>query len=126
MAGRSIVVMLSQRQQSLNQGRGIITGHLLFMILIMPFLPGGIFFLRALVTGKIDKARIRLSEDGAFTLSKGRNQFSGENTLKYSYSDQSEKALILNALELSEWYRTNNKDPGECEIRLTGLAGTIY
>lgn len=127
MAERSITVMLSQQQQSLNQERRIIAGYLLVIILTMPLPPGGGDFLRALVIGKIDKTRIRVSEDGAFTLSKGKNQFSGEITLKYSYSDRSEKALILNTLKLSEWYCTNsNKGAGECEIRLSGLAGTIH
>lgn len=84
-------------------------------------------FLRALVTGKIDKTRIRVSEDGVFTLNKEKNQFSGEITLKYSYRDLSEKALILNILKLSEWYcNGSHKGAGECEIRLFGLAGTIH
>ncbi|MDN4629705.1 hypothetical protein [Erwinia sp. PsM31] len=84
-------------------------------------------FLRALVSGKIDKARVRVSEDGTFTLNKEKNQFSGEVTLKYSYRDQSEKMLILNILKLSEWYCTgNNKGAGECEIKLSGLQGTIH
>lgn len=84
-------------------------------------------FLRALVTGKIDKARIRVSEDGAFTLNKEKNQFNGEIILKYSYRDLSEKALILNILKLSEWYCNGSyKGAGECEIRLSGLAGTIH
>lgn len=84
-------------------------------------------FLRALVTGKIDKARIRVSEEAAFTLNKEKNQFSGEITLKYSYRDLAEKALILSTLKLSEWYCTgNHKGAGECEIRLSGLAGTIH
>ena len=84
-------------------------------------------FLRALVSGKIDKGRVRVSEDGTFMLNKGKNQFSGEITLKYSYRDQSEKMLILNILKLSEWYCLgDNKGAGECEIRLSELRGTIH
>ncbi|MGL4430108.1 MAG: hypothetical protein ACRCT4_14460 [Silvania sp.] len=84
-------------------------------------------FLRALVSGKVDKARIRVSEDGTFMINKEKNKFTGEITLKYSYRDQSEKMLILNILKLSEWYCSgNNKGTGECEIRLSGLQGTIH
>ena len=84
-------------------------------------------FLRALVSGKVDKTRVRVSEDGTFMLNKEKNQFSGEITLKYSYRDKSEKMLILNILKLTEWYCPgNNKGAGECEIRLSGLQGTIH
>lgn len=84
-------------------------------------------FLRALISGKFDKARIRVSEEGTFMLNKGKTQFSGEITLKYSYRDRSEKMLILNTLKLSEWHCSNvNKEAGECEIRLSDLQGTIH
>ncbi|MDH1319656.1 MULTISPECIES: hypothetical protein [Enterobacter] len=84
-------------------------------------------FLRALVSGKVDKTRVRVSEDGTFMLNKEKNQFSGEITLKYSYRDKSEKMLILNILKLTEWYCPgNNNGAGECEIRLSGLHGTIH
>lgn len=84
-------------------------------------------FLRALVSGKVDKTRVRVSEDGTFMLNKEKNQFSGEITLKYSYRDQSERMLILDILKLPEWYCANNKKgAGECEIRLPALYGTIH
>lgn len=93
----------------------------------MLLLQAPVFFLHALVTGEIDKTRVRVSEDGSFTLSKERNQFSGDITLKYSYRDQSEEILILNTFKLSEQYcNSNNKGGGECEIRLSDLTETIH
>jgi len=84
-------------------------------------------FLRALVSGKVDKTRVRVFEDGTFMLNKGKNQFSGDITLKYSYRDHSEKMLILNILKLSERYCSgNNKGAGECKIMLSDLHGTIH
>lgn len=84
-------------------------------------------FLRALVSDKMDKARIMVYEDGTFMLNKEKNKFSGQITLKYSYRNRSEKTLILDILKLKEWYCTgDNSDAGECRIELRGLQGTIH
>lgn len=84
-------------------------------------------FFRALVTGKIDKARIRVSEESEFTLNKEKNQFNGEIVLKYSYRDLAERMFIMNDLNLPVWNCSGAYgDAGECKIRLTNLAGTIH
>lgn len=84
-------------------------------------------FLRALVTGKIDKNRLATLRDGEFMLNKDKNQFRGEIRLKYFYRDRTERDSVISVLKLSsDSCSPENGDAGECEISLIDLNGTIH
>lgn len=88
---------------------------------------GGRDFFHALATGKIDKTRLTVDKNGAFTLKKDKKQFSGSIELKYRYQDSAERIYIVETLKLPLWRCSDKQgDEGECTISLNDLKGTLH
>lgn len=84
-------------------------------------------FLRALVTGGIDKSRLKVSEKGVFTLDKGKTRFSGNITLLYQYPNAVDARKIAGLLKLPYWNCSKNDgESGVCEIIINNIVGTIH
>lgn len=81
----------------------------------------------ALATKKIDSMRIKASRTGVFVLDKDEIRFNGSIALTYAYRDSTERAQVMEALQLRDWEcRNTSTGAGTCNIRLKEITGDIH
>lgn len=84
-------------------------------------------FLRQLVSGKLDKTKIKIDDPGVFILSRDKKSFTGYVDFTYRFSSAEERRLILAVTDNPEFNcHWNYDESGSCKIRLSGLRGTIH